>query len=104
MTDKRWPSDWKDAKGYSAPAIYSQTLDRASHVDVYIPRTDADDPNTPDIDGLLLRLNTWPLMYEALRSIENDDGTIPATIWEMRNAALAAAEGGTRRERVAKRR
>ena len=35
-----------------------------------------------------------PEMYEALASIENDDGKIPAAIWAMRNAALAKARGG----------
>ena len=34
-----------------------------------------------------------PDMYEALRSIENDDGSIPNTIWEMAQKALAKAEG-----------
>ena len=34
-----------------------------------------------------------PEMYEALRNIENDDGRIPASIWNMRNAALAKARG-----------
>jgi hypothetical protein len=30
-------------------------------------------------------------LAEALASIENDDGRIPATIWDMRNAALEKA-------------
>ncbi len=30
-------------------------------------------------------------LYEALASIENDDGSIPKAIWDMRNAALAKA-------------
>lgn len=37
--------------------------------------------------------HTPPDMYEALRSIENDDGSIPNTIWEMAQKALAKAEG-----------
>ena len=32
-------------------------------------------------------------LYEALASIENDDGRIPQAIWDMRNAALAKARG-----------
>ena len=32
-----------------------------------------------------------PLMFEALKSIENDDGHIPAAIWKLRCDALAAA-------------
>jgi hypothetical protein len=36
-----------------------------------------------------------PDLYEALASIENDDGRIPATIWDMRNAALAKSRGET---------
>ena len=34
-----------------------------------------------------------PDLYEALASIENDDGRIPQAIWDMRNAALAKARG-----------
>ena len=37
-----------------------------------------------------------PDMYEALISIENDDGRIPAEIWEMRQAALKKAKGESR--------
>lgn len=32
-------------------------------------------------------------LYDALSSIENDDGSIPKAIWDMRNAALAKARG-----------
>lgn len=32
-----------------------------------------------------------PDLLEALMSIENDDNSIPATIWEMRNAAIKKA-------------
>lgn len=32
-----------------------------------------------------------PELLEALQSIENDDGSIPATIWEMRNEAISKA-------------
>ena len=34
-----------------------------------------------------------PDLYEALASIENDDGRIPAAIWAMREAALKKARG-----------
>lgn len=34
-----------------------------------------------------------PELYQALASIENDDGRIPATIWAMREAALAKVRG-----------
>lgn len=34
-----------------------------------------------------------PDLYEALASIEND-GSIPATVWALRNKALAKATGG----------
>lgn len=34
-----------------------------------------------------------PDMLEALKSIENDDERIPKTIWKLRNAAIAKAEG-----------
>ena len=32
-------------------------------------------------------------MLEVLKSIENDAETIPSKIWDMRNAAIAKAEG-----------
>ena len=32
-----------------------------------------------------------PLLLEALQSIENDDNSIPATIWKMRNDAIKKA-------------
>ena len=35
-----------------------------------------------------------PEMYEFIRSLENDDGRVPAAIWELRNAVLAKIEGG----------
>lgn len=34
-----------------------------------------------------------PDMLEVLKSIENDDNSIPASIWEMRDNAIAKAEG-----------
>jgi hypothetical protein len=36
-----------------------------------------------------------PDLYDALASIENDDGSIPAAIWAARNAALKKARGET---------
>jgi hypothetical protein len=38
-------------------------------------------------------ISAAPELYEALASIENDDESIPLTIWEMRNEALAKARG-----------
>lgn len=40
-------------------------------------------------------VNAMPEMLEALKSIENDGGRIPAPIWAMRNAAIAKAGGAT---------
>jgi hypothetical protein len=34
-----------------------------------------------------------PLLLEALQNIENDDGSIPATIWKLRNDAINKALG-----------
>ena len=45
----------------------------------------------PDEDVYLMAASKD--MYEALKSIENDSRTIPDTIWEMRNKALAKARG-----------
>lgn len=36
-----------------------------------------------------------PELLEALKNIENDDGSIPAAIWKLRNDAIAKAEGRT---------
>ncbi len=33
-------------------------------------------------------------LLEVCKSLENDTGTIPKTIWDMRNKAIAAAEEG----------
>lgn len=38
-------------------------------------------------------ISAAPDLLEALRSIENDSGTIPQAIWDLRNAAIAKAEG-----------
>lgn len=38
-------------------------------------------------------MSAAPDLYEALSNIENDDGSIPDSIWAMRNAALAKADG-----------
>ena len=38
-------------------------------------------------------ISASPDLYEALESIENDDGRIPMEIWNMRNLALAKARG-----------
>ena len=49
-----------------------------------------------DIEEEKLQKPDWKALAgeiaEALASIENDDGSIPATIWDMRNAALAKYE------------
>ena len=56
-----------------------------------------DDKNTghrsPKCEANAHLIAAAPELYEALASIENDDGSIPASIWEMRNAALAKARG-----------
>lgn len=38
-------------------------------------------------------ISAAPELLEALESIENDDGRIPATIWELRNVAIWKARG-----------
>jgi len=34
-----------------------------------------------------------PELLEALENIENDDGRIPSTLWDLRNRAIAKARG-----------
>lgn len=46
-----------------------------------------------DFIGLVNLLAAAPLLLEVVRSIENDDGHIPAAIWKLRNEALAKARG-----------
>jgi hypothetical protein len=36
-----------------------------------------------------------PELLETLKSLENDNGNIPLWLWEMRNKAIAKAEGRT---------
>jgi hypothetical protein len=43
---------------------------------------------------IIARLEAAEKMREALGNFENDDGSVPATIWEMRRAAIAKAKGG----------
>jgi len=38
-------------------------------------------------------ISAAPDMLEVLKSLENDDNSIPDAIWEMRNKAIAKAEG-----------
>jgi hypothetical protein len=45
----------------------------------------------PNAEANARLISAAPDLLEALENIENDDGSIPATIWEMRNAAIAKA-------------
>jgi len=38
-------------------------------------------------------ISAAPDLLDALKSIENDDGSIPKAIWDLRNAAIDKAEG-----------
>ena len=38
-------------------------------------------------------ISASPKMYEALLNLENDNGIIPESIWDMRNEALKIAKG-----------
>lgn len=49
--------------------------------------------NDKDTEANARLIAAAPDMLEALLSIENDDGRIPKTIWDMRNAAIAKATG-----------
>lgn len=51
--------------------------------------SDADDETIATAD----LMSAAPDLYEALASIENDDGRIPKAIWDLRNKALAKARG-----------
>lgn len=46
-----------------------------------------------DAEFIVRAVNSHDELVAALESIENDDGRIPAAIWEMRNAALRKAKG-----------
>ena len=46
-----------------------------------------------DLAGIIDKETAAPELLEALKSIENDNGSIPAKIWGMRNRAIAKAKG-----------
>lgn len=54
---------------------------------------DHDPPTRRQAEWTARLIASAPDLLEALRSIENDDGRIPAAIWELRNAAIAKALG-----------
>ena len=51
------------------------------------------DDYSGDKMGAVLLLAAAPELLEALENIENDDGSIPETIWKMQNAAITKARG-----------
>ena len=53
-------------------------------------------PGDRDNDAVANLIAAAPDLFEALVNIENDDGSIPKTIWELRNRALAKALGEDR--------
>jgi hypothetical protein len=52
---------------------------------------DGEYSETADANAYLIA--AAPLLLEALESIENDDGRIPASIWALRNEAIRKARG-----------
>ena len=54
--------------------------------------TDTDKVDSTELANARL-IAAAPELLEALKNIENDDGHIPSTIWNMCKAAIAKAEG-----------
>jgi hypothetical protein len=60
---------------------------------VWVP--DEDYPHSRQFGALVVRaVNSHEALLEAAKNIENDDGSIPAALWEQLQKAIAQAEGG----------
>lgn len=83
---KHTKGDWRysHAKGQAKKYVMCDGL-RIATVPINSGKTDAK-ANAHIISAA-------PEMLQALLSIENDDGTIPEAIWELRNKAIAKALG-----------
>lgn len=87
----RTPGTWKVRHNYHYDAkfstVYTGKMSRTFAVsggDFVATRIKPDDARL---------ISAAPDLLEALENIENDDGSIPSTIWDMRNAAIAKAKG-----------
>lgn len=58
-----------------------------------IPLADIEQHLQSDAQANAALIAAAPDLLEALQNIENDDGNIPGTIWDMRNNAIARATG-----------
>lgn len=55
----------------------------------------AGDDMDADAEFIVRACNSHYAMLEALENIENDNGSIPDSVWAMRNAAIAQAKETT---------
>lgn len=85
---QEWSVDCDDSAGSSCNSISSQSQDCPV---AFVVHDDWRDDETFEANTQLI--SAAPDLYEALASIENDDGRIPPAIWELRNKALAKARG-----------
>jgi len=95
VSEKYTPGPWRWLKASSANGPKTDGLYGPNNEPVVEGRWCNDgtadaEPSTP-ANGALI--SAAPDLLEALKSIENDDERIPASIWEMRNAAISKAEG-----------
>lgn len=98
-----WPSDFEvrdeDDVFVASPTAADSRPDGGDHaVTVYVPRIDDGAESEPDIEGLLLRLNTWERMRYALIAIRdywnrnaNHDAMLDACWYAVDTAAEALA-------------
>lgn len=79
----------------SSWADYSWDINMGSHnaAATVVVRMEYDADNSFELEANAYLIHAAPEMLQALLSIENDDGTIPESIWELRNNAIAKALG-----------
>lgn len=104
MSEKFTPGDWELIDDYiRAPGIFEQSdqmadyrgsiiCDMSAGLGHRLDHTAREHAKEETLANAAL-ISAAPNMYETLASIENDDGSIPKAIWDMRNAALAKARG-----------
>ena len=83
------PGPWHVSRQFAnqLPLIYDQNGHCVASADAYYKR------ERPESEANAHLIAAAPDLLEALKNIENDDGRIPEKIWNMRNDAIARAEG-----------
>ena len=91
MSAPKWtPGPWRIA---DEDFVFNSSWESTSLVATTIGYCPDHLPSSKERKANISLISAAPDLYDALSSIENDDGRIPSKIWEMRNDALAKARG-----------